>query len=938
MDKRIKRKRDAELPRITFNASGRYFERLLRGEHVRQYYSALDVIGTPLIGTSFTEESLSELEQAVRRKLNVPNDVAIKMSQLRSSRVIDLEDDDDFDAFYSAIHSSSESVTVIVKVEDGRGLSRDSATAESHASESHPPANKRRKLATEEPPQRETTSTSQPDDIFAPLLSSVSGQDEVPGVAVCHSVQEPPPSGVTATPDSNEGIASETNGALVEEDASHAQHKDFTNQLAALISNLPNGIPEEHASSAKNTAKANGTVEEVPSTRSRSRKTKNVAAPGRLGVEAEVQELSASTKRRRKNQSEKPAEATTSVNDASGEIASLAQRKRNAKTAEASQAADKAETKKSRARRTPAPIEILPPMSTQVMRQARASILVQLDQRVKEREELAGQSTDPSGSLIKPKAKGKRRALSEAPAKSRKVIPFSSSFLPLSPLTYVQQANSDVSSNAANEPQIADTSSKYGVKPAAMEAVEEREFEETSGGGKGDDDDTSSTSSQTSTSSSSKGQKMKKTRMPPRSPQPDPELIAIMRGPSVSHSETAFLDIPDSDTDNAELQALDDEDEEEESRTKKARKGRANWAPRKGTDNSDGDSNEGSASDELFRSQAPQVQSNKAKIPFKSLASMGSPSRMTPSGTGAFDAAFETDFTAGQPTTLRPQSAAPTAYSPSSLPPLPWRPASPSVQEKPAFRQVMGPPSRRLSSASMQSSASRVSHGGQSLKTKLARDSPVASANAMPPPSTQPTKGRVSSVSRSIRLRPASQPVKSTVFSEPDAHLAPSQAVSLTQWTTLDRPESSPAVSESFQVDELMTDPAKGSSPAIYKTSTPLFNLAESQQLPFPFSQRQYSPYLDEDAESEDEQEVQASVQTPSISSAPYRSLSSIRASQQNFPRVAVSTTKSKSNTPAIDALYGTRLDSDSSDPDSDSDSGEEKRRVSHIPISRRAG
>ncbi|RDB25241.1 hypothetical protein Hypma_007768 [Hypsizygus marmoreus] len=88
-----KRKRDADFPRITYHvdASARSFDRL------------------------FKERSLSEMKDVARRKLNVSSDTPITFAQLREGKTIDLEDDDDFDAFYSVAHSTS-SVDITVTV------------------------------------------------------------------------------------------------------------------------------------------------------------------------------------------------------------------------------------------------------------------------------------------------------------------------------------------------------------------------------------------------------------------------------------------------------------------------------------------------------------------------------------------------------------------------------------------------------------------------------------------------------------------------------------------------------------------------------------------------------------------------------------------------------------------------------------------------------
>ncbi|KAG2015748.1 hypothetical protein CC2G_008988 [Coprinopsis cinerea AmutBmut pab1-1] len=78
MEKGLKRKREEDYPRITYNAGPRTFDRL------------------------FKEESLEEMKNVVRKKLGYSKDVSLQLAQLRDARTVDLEDDDDFEAFCSA--------------------------------------------------------------------------------------------------------------------------------------------------------------------------------------------------------------------------------------------------------------------------------------------------------------------------------------------------------------------------------------------------------------------------------------------------------------------------------------------------------------------------------------------------------------------------------------------------------------------------------------------------------------------------------------------------------------------------------------------------------------------------------------------------------------------------------------------------------------------
>ncbi|KAF9501824.1 hypothetical protein BDN71DRAFT_1491910 [Pleurotus eryngii] len=87
-----KRKRDDDKPRITYFAPGRTFERL------------------------FKEESLEETKSVVRRKLGVSENSGILLAQIRDDQAIDLDDDDDFEAFASLAYTTMK-MSVRVRVQ-----------------------------------------------------------------------------------------------------------------------------------------------------------------------------------------------------------------------------------------------------------------------------------------------------------------------------------------------------------------------------------------------------------------------------------------------------------------------------------------------------------------------------------------------------------------------------------------------------------------------------------------------------------------------------------------------------------------------------------------------------------------------------------------------------------------------------------------------------
>ncbi|KAI6135707.1 hypothetical protein EV401DRAFT_1897943 [Pisolithus croceorrhizus] len=132
-----KRKRaDAgELPahaQITYYAGSRAFERL------------------------FKESSLQELKDVVRRKLGLGSGVAVKLQQMRSNALLDLDDDDDFEALRArALRDTGSTIDIRVTVEEDRSeVPSTSTPAVDRPQESVPvasrgagPATKKRKVA-----------------------------------------------------------------------------------------------------------------------------------------------------------------------------------------------------------------------------------------------------------------------------------------------------------------------------------------------------------------------------------------------------------------------------------------------------------------------------------------------------------------------------------------------------------------------------------------------------------------------------------------------------------------------------------------------------------------------------------------------------------------------------------------------------------------------
>jgi hypothetical protein len=172
--------------------------------------------------------------------------------------------------------------------------------------------------------------------------------------------------------------------------------------------------------------------------------------------------------------------------------------------------------------------------------------------------------------------------------------------------------------------------------------------------------------------------------------------------------------------------------------------------------------------------------------------------------------------------------------------------------------------------------------------------------------------------------------------------------ISLDTWTTLKESSPFPGAESTIMIDEL-----RSSSPSsqvqmgaeisnakpILTSSDPLFILTESQP-PFPYSQ-----WIGGEAanDSEDEQEVQASVQPQSqsrITHPPrYRRLTDIASQQTIFP-LATNPKPARVAGNKLADMYGRSGEEDiESDSDSDSDSGLDAQMLkSHIPKSRIAG
>ncbi|KAJ3910287.1 hypothetical protein F5879DRAFT_983917 [Lentinula edodes] len=83
------------------------------------------------------QESLDETKDVVRRKLGLPDSSSIRLAQIRGEHTVDLEDEDDFDAFYAMAHSRM-TIEVQVTTEDMSPSHASSSSSQNHNAVSPP--------------------------------------------------------------------------------------------------------------------------------------------------------------------------------------------------------------------------------------------------------------------------------------------------------------------------------------------------------------------------------------------------------------------------------------------------------------------------------------------------------------------------------------------------------------------------------------------------------------------------------------------------------------------------------------------------------------------------------------------------------------------------------------------------------------------------------
>lgn len=199
-----KRKREEEqLPSITYLVGDRSFDRL------------------------FKEQSLEEIQNVVRRKLQLPSNTTVKLKQLRGSKVIDLDDDDDFDAFSARARLMKlVDVAVEISVSPVGATSSASMGDASKASETGV-AKKKRKTNNDQPPKDGNTTAT-------PESKTKKQKTDQPAVSVAPKHTEIAPTSKVAS-----------KGGFVEDFTESLRRKEPSTVSAPSTSSLkPSAKPE----------------------------------------------------------------------------------------------------------------------------------------------------------------------------------------------------------------------------------------------------------------------------------------------------------------------------------------------------------------------------------------------------------------------------------------------------------------------------------------------------------------------------------------------------------------------------------------------------------------------------------------------------------------------------------------------------------------------
>ncbi|KAL5485360.1 hypothetical protein ACEPAI_8002 [Sanghuangporus weigelae] len=200
-----KRKREAGPPRVMFTAPARTFERLLK------------------------EGSLRALKLTVGKKLGLDSKSAVELCQIRDGKTIDLEDEDDFDAFKSyAVSNGVADVKVIVSSSVATsGPPVRAERSDAHQNDRNPSMVKSSGLASNN--QAHFNSEIQANEDPEPRGTVLKATDEMPQSGSKHNEKRTPPS--VRPMDSSSADASKDGVTSVSGKKSHSQSKLASSSL-----------------------------------------------------------------------------------------------------------------------------------------------------------------------------------------------------------------------------------------------------------------------------------------------------------------------------------------------------------------------------------------------------------------------------------------------------------------------------------------------------------------------------------------------------------------------------------------------------------------------------------------------------------------------------------------------------------------------------------
>ncbi|KAF5370773.1 hypothetical protein D9758_001957 [Tetrapyrgos nigripes] len=928
-----KRKRESFEAIVTYLAPGRTFDRLLN------------------------ENSLAETKQVIRRKLNLADDVSIHLAQHRGERIIDLEDDDDFDAFCAAARmSGTVDVRVIVLSSSNSAIPTpsdsysqsprmngavpgipDTGTAQKRkvafedapspgSSESQvvPPRKRRKSVSSAAPASNQAAApvstagvASQPSDQELRPATSVPSSEErsenIPNATASM------PSPVHPSPDQRESDVQMTSPPAEENpepQASHTNNETAITVQAEDSSNKPDK-PEKKKPKPKAKAKKQPEVEvegdgnlanEVSDVASSSKKPKKKfaeqlaeimnAATTPDGPTEEPKEASSDKRPRRKSTA-----LSVEVPPVKKSIGSDATSKTTSESADVEDAG-KAKRKKKRKSTAPAdnsPTEVAkePALNNQDKEPSRRKKAEKKNKAVPASSEELDAARASLSSLV-----GRRLQSVPPPQKS------SASGL----VEKIKSVSAIAPSGNEDRLQPSKRSDPVHFGKAALTVPPNANL------GSAAAPDSGSESSDEEPIIYPQSSSPKK---PLAVAFPDIDLEALMRGPTkrpLTLDNALLSDFPAPVTD------IVLEDDVDDSRIKKRHA--VSWSD---SDENDSDSEKGVAEDggnigntspepaENVHSGIPPVNTQAPKL-------LPSPTHLPiAQGTDTSPIAHPA-FSTQDPDPIQPTIVTPRAESPIEVDEVAPAKLSPSRKALPNHLSsllVQSPPQKPAAATNTQP-LSKHEQGIRESVVKMTRMTRSRSKQFL---SSQSTTAHDDATANHPTVTPM-QMVKSTTAT----------TVTPAAWTTLRQELSSPSQGDTASVggeDQLRSSSSPPRDDGMAeKYSQPLFIASESQTQ-FPYSQWKDDDDLGADSDDEEEVEAAVRVQSRTNSSASYRRLTDIASQRSLFPlQLSQVPEPTKLQNSSAD-MYGMAASAYGEDSDSDSDSDAEQ---SHIPKSRRAG